>query len=470
MYLFNFHVHSAIMFNFCFLFFRSIMSTHSSQDELTTRNTTNTQTFLETCVIDEDYKALEEHLFSNPVQRRDHDRCLLRGLQIVQQKERELSHMAQVLTLLLQSDAKWNSDALLDHQKTPYHIIYESPGDHHELLDLMMKSFRQTIINILDFHRRTALIYAVIDCIKCLIANGADVTIGEERDQYFMSRESWTPIMQAIVMLGFVPKNSPVIMSAIFDILFDVSVVRNKKHFRSCKDYIICAVIARNVNCIKKLIKVGAPLDIIAYDDHHVWALVSKEGDVELLECLFNRGLDKDTTDQNGLSVLWWVVYSGKVEAVRYLLELGVAIPTYKPDVRETPCQWCSETRLTIYDYSIQDHQDPCMMTIRDNNLKIVKLLDEYGSKTCKSFIALRRAVKDSSEGLVSYLLNKYTYPLNTEYSTKDSTKRKRTNKLIFTLLAEPFSISTAFITKLLLDHGADPLRQRVPIEVSMPS
>ena len=408
------------------------------------------------------------------MQQSDLDRCLLRGLQIVQVKKRELSHVAKALTLLLQHGAKWNSDALLEEQKTPHHIICESPGDHHELLDLMIKSFQQTIINRLDFHRRTALIYAVqkanIDCVKCLLAHGADVTIGNERDQYFMSQESWTPIMQAIVMLGFVPKNSPVIRSKIFDLLFDVSVVRNKKHFRNCKDYIICAVMARTVHCIKRLIKVGAPLDIVAYDDHHVWTLAAKEGDVELLECLFNRGLDKDTTDQNGLSVLWWVVSSGKIEAVRYLLDLGVAIPTYKPDVRETPCMWCSETRLTIYDYSIQDHQDPCMMAIRDNNLEVVKLLDEYGSKTCKSFIALRRAVKDSSEGLVCYLLNKYTYPLNTEYITKDSTKKKRTNKLIFTLLSEPFSISTVRITKLLLDHGADPVKATCPIEVSMPS
>ena len=69
------------------------MSNRSSQDELPTRSTTNTQTFLDTCVLDADHKALEEHLWTNAVQQSDLDRCLLRGLQIVQQKKKELLHV-----------------------------------------------------------------------------------------------------------------------------------------------------------------------------------------------------------------------------------------------------------------------------------------------------------------------------------------------------------------------------------------
>ena len=143
------------------------MSKRSSQDKLLarrTRSATKTQRFLETCVFDANHKALEEHLVSNPVQQNDLDICLLRGLEIVQRKERDLSHMALVLTLLLQSGAKWNSDVLLDDQKTPLHIICDSHGDHHELLDLMMKSSQQTIINTQDINRCTALHYAVKKC------------------------------------------------------------------------------------------------------------------------------------------------------------------------------------------------------------------------------------------------------------------------------------------------------------------
>ena len=140
------------------------MSKRSSQDKLFTRKTrsaTKTQRFLETCVFNANHKALEEHLVSNPVQQNDLDICLLRGLQIVQRKERDLSHVAPALTLLLQSGAKWNSDVLLAEQKTPLHVICASPGDHHELLDLMIKSSQQTIINTRDTDSHTALMYAV---------------------------------------------------------------------------------------------------------------------------------------------------------------------------------------------------------------------------------------------------------------------------------------------------------------------
>ena len=185
------------------------MSNRSSQDDLPTRSTTNTQAFLENCVLDDNHKALEEHLVSNPVQQSELDKCLLRGLQIVQRKERQLSHIAQALTILLHSGAKWDSDSLLDHQKTPYHIICESPGDHHELLELMIKSSQQTIIDAQDIDKRTAVIHAVrhanINCLKSLITNGADVNIGNDSYAMFGERgpsEQWTAIMVAIENIG----------------------------------------------------------------------------------------------------------------------------------------------------------------------------------------------------------------------------------------------------------------------------
>ena len=155
-------------------------SNRFSEIELPTRKTTSTQTFLETCVLDADLKALKEHLGTDLVEQSDLDRCLIRGLQIVQRKERELSHLAPALTILLQSGAKWNSDVLLDEQKTPYHIICESPGDHHELLDLIIKSSHWKIINKQDMYKTTAVLYAAQkfngNCFKCLVAHKADVS------------------------------------------------------------------------------------------------------------------------------------------------------------------------------------------------------------------------------------------------------------------------------------------------------
>ena len=371
-------------------------SNSSSDDEQPTRSTTDTYTFLETCVLDADHKALDEHLVSNLVQKSDLDKCLFLGIHIVQRKERQLSLMAQTLTILLQFGAKWNSDTLLDEQKTPYHIICESPGDHHELLDMMIKSCHRRMIDAEDIRMFTALVCAVyndnINCLKCLIANGADV----------IGKHMW------------------------------------RKH-----------------------------------NYGYVWSLVARLGNVELLKCLFNRGIDKDGTDQVGLSVLWWVVFSGNIEAVRYLLDMGVTIPNYAPKLYETQCGRCKKDKLIIkprvdrhrfeddgsplvIDLNEED-KDPCMQAISDNEMEIVKLLDEHGSQSCKSFTALISAVKCGSVDVLSYLLNTYTYPLNIEYILIDSVDQSRDP---YTLLTEPRHVFTAKITKLLLDHGADPAKQ----------
>ena len=92
------------------------------------------------------------------------------------------------------------------------------------------------------------------------------------------------------------------------------------------------------------------------------------------------------------------------------------------------------------------------MKVIHHNMLEIVKLLEEYGSETCKLFMALRCAVIYNSVDVASYLLDKYTYPLNVEYT-------KESDHSGYTLLTEPGSVCNAQITKLLLDQGADPAK-----------
>ena len=195
------------------------------------------------------------------------------------------------------------------------------------------------------------------------------------------------------------------------------------------------------------------PLDRITNDDDYLWTQVAEKGDVDLLKCLFSYGLDKDTTDKCGHSILWCVVFSGNIEAVHYLLKLGVAIPTYPPEERQVQCEQCKENKLII-DVDRNSGKDPCMMAICENKLEIIKLLDEYGSKSCKSFDALILAVRHGSVDVVSYLLNKYPQPLNIEYNIKGSSKG------MLTLLTQPSYKFRVQTRKLLLDHGADPAKQ----------
>ena len=174
----------------------------------------------------------------------------------------------------------------------------------------------------------------------------------------------------------------------------------------------------------------------------------------QLLKGKIGRTIDKNFIDQRGYSILWHVVISGNIEAVQYLLNLGVAIPTYAPKEREVPCEHCEENTLIIDIDWKQEDRDPCIRAIYDNKFEIVKLLDEYGSKSCESFTALRCAVRFGSVDVVSYLLNKYTYPLNIEYMINVSYTS------IYTLLTENSFRKKAQITKLLLSHGADPAKQ----------
>ena len=431
-------------------------SNRSLEDELPTGITINTQMFLDTCVLDANHYALKEHLFNYPVQQSDLDRCLLSGLRIVQRDEKELSHVAPALTILLQYGAKWNSDVLLDDHKTPYHIICESIGDYHELLDMMIKTSDQTIIDTIDNTGSTAIWHAVknanINCLKCLIAHRADVNLAGDRCWYYLVRggpcQESSAITQAILML-MVGREQTSVNEDIFDLLLD------NFPFESYMSLILFTATYPSLYCTKKLLEKGARLDIIDDENCYVWSRIASRGNVELLDCMFHHGIDKDTTDQNGLSVLWYVVDSRKIEAVRYLLDLGVDIPTYTPEARVTQCDQCKENMLIMDHRSKQEDQDPCMNAIRHNMLDIVKLLEEHGSQTCKSFNALRCAVTHGCVEVASYLLNKYKYHLNMKYIKVESDQ----SGTIFTLLTELRCKFTALITKLLLDHGADPAK-----------
>ena len=428
------------------------MGNYSSKVELRTRST---QTFLETCILDADHKALEEHLGTNPVQQNDLDRCLLRGLQIVQQKEREMSHVAPSLTILLQSGAKWNSDVLLKEHKTPYHIICESAGDHHELLDLMIKSSQRTIIDTQDSSRSTAVLYAVqnanINCLRCLIANRADVNIADGRfPRCFIPwapPPQWTPLMQAIEKMI---DDRSVINVEIFDLLLDSGADVDKPSFKYgyCMAPILLAVRFHSVYCVKKLITKGARLDIRNNNCLYLSSEIARLGNVDLLKSMFDSGIDKDFTDQNGFSLLWYAVLSCNIEAVRYLLDLGVNIPSYKPELYKNNIT--TGKHLNIY----RDNKYPCVRAVQYNKLEIVKLLEEYGSQSCQLFQVLKHAVIYGYVDLVSYLLNKYTYPLNMEY-----TRITYNSKLPCILLTEYIRSSATRIIKLLLDHGADPTK-----------
>ena len=257
-------------------------------DEHTIGDSTNTIALSEACILNAD-DALQEHLENNQTEQSILDRCLMLGLQILQRKEQEMGCVAPALQLLWQSGTKWNPDCLLEHQMTPYHLICLSAGDQHDLLDLLIQLSEQTLLQVKDDYGFTALMYAVenanINGLRILIAHGAEGNIDNCNKQ---------PICLAIYKLQDHSKQSPIIMTEILDLLLDNGADLNEA--------LLYAILLGKIECTKKLIVKGADVD---YDNGYAWRMSAKHGRVALLKCLFDRGIEKDITDQDGRSLLW---------------------------------------------------------------------------------------------------------------------------------------------------------------------
>ena len=439
----------------------NIESTTESSSPVTeeqgTINPISKRSLFDNSIFNGALNPLKVHLEKESVEQNVLDRCLMSGFQIVHRKDREMRQVAPILQLLLQHGARWKDGALLEHQMTPYHLICQSTGDYHELLDLMLTSSGRALINTTDNDDTTALFYAVrnanINCVRTLIANEADVNLPGFRSCVRVDNCLCSPIVEAILRLQSNSKHSSSIMRKIFDLLLDngadINIYSSQKKLYPPIYY---AIDVHNVKCVIKLIQKGAKLNTLLYNNDVVWAMVARFGSVKLIKCMLNHGIDKDSKDQRGCSLLTHVVSSGDVEAVRYLLDLGVTVTSYTPEVELVVCKECGTNILSLDDDSDKERYDPCIKAIYEHNPDIVQMIVDHGSQSCQSFNTLLHAVRVCSVSVLEYLLNKYTYPFNVKYRIQVPPFSPYR-----TLLTEPCHENTTKITKLLLDHGADP-------------
>ena len=458
------YTYTLICFGFCRVRMSIEPTTDSSiplSEKVMEESSTNTLSLFKDSVFNDAYDKFKDHLDKELVPQNILDRCLMRGLQFVQKNDREMAQVVPTLQLLLQNGAQWKDGKLLEYQLTPYHLICKSIGDHHELLDLMISISGQALVDTRDEHSHTALLYAVqnanINCVRSLITNGSDVnmSIGSKIYERYgpCGRNAYTsPLVDALTLLLDKKTQSTIIMTEILDLLLESGVDVNLPNSYYGVSPMNIAINKRNVECAVKLIQKGAHLNATDVDGYSVWARAAAIGSVEVLKCMFEHGINKNSKDPKlGDSLLCWVVGSCSIEALRYLLELGVSFPKSTPDSEFQLCQRCGTNRLIFTDRK-SVKSDPCMQAVHCNATKVVELFEEYGSPSSESFEAVRDAVQTSRLESLKYLLSKHTYPINIDYMAVNNRRSG-----CGTLLTEECYSHKVKITKLLLDHGADP-------------
>ena len=426
-------------------------------NEQSDRSSTNTLSLFENSIFNNAHNAFEVHLDKGSVQQSILDRCLMSGFQIVQNRRRELSQVAPTLQLLLKFGAQLINGALLENENTPYHLICQSSGDHHELLNLMLLSSGRVLFDTEDCINRTALVYAIqngnINCVKSLLKNGANVNHYIDSSRNCLPFTS-SPLVIAMAKLDFNSEHLAIMQADIFDLLLAYGAYVNLPCDILTPPPILRALYFGNVECMKKLIQRGARLGMTPYGGNYVWAKLVRQGNVEVLKCVIEHGINKDSTDTKGKSMLRLVIESGDEEAVRYLLDLGVTLPIHQPKAELKPCKKCGTNRLYLERHYKQTWRDPCMVVVNRNALDVFKMLEKHGPHSYNSFYFLREAI--DSPDVIEYLLNKYTYPLDIEYTTNYD------NVFLYqscyrTILMDACYSKNVDVVKMLLDHGADP-------------
>ena len=433
-------------------------------------NDTNANKLLNASYRQGKHDAFIAYLESSPTVRPMwFDKSLCKGLTLVSSKKRTLSDVLPTLTILLQYGAKWNSAQPFYCERTPYHVVCLSHDDHLEILKLVIKEFGQALINAQDDVGRTALMCAVqsanIKCVKELIAYGADLNLmsypveaapSHFRYKYkFRSANKYvkmlSPLIDSINLMHPDAVCSSTIRMDIFDLLLDSGADLNKR----CSEYkrtpLMYAAILDNVHCVKKLVEKGADIFTTDKRDFTTSTLAAKEGSLNVLKWLIeDHGLDKNSIDKDGGSVLLWAVRGRNIEAARYLLNIGASTTTHTPRELVELCQHCGTDLPFVNDEEFALH--PCLNAIEFKQVDMVKLFDEYGCQLYKHLYVLSYAVRTNSVKIVKYLLSNYKYPLSNEYIVGQQSWNPHQ-----TLLTEGCQTRYVEIVKLLLEHGADP-------------
>ena len=336
--------------------------------------------------------------------------------------------------------------------------------------------------NSVSDEQTNALIDAVHDAnlkqVEALLADGADANTCVNRPGSsiipavaIIHTEELSPLIAAIELLHpTTPHDTPAchpttpypsdMMMEIFDVLLnsvdDVNIPCPGTH----RTPVMHAAAAGNVRCVEQLIYKGAALHTTDKFGEMVWTLAAKKGRLDVLRCLIeDHGIDKNSMNNKGFSMLYFAVCSRNKEVVRYLLNLGVTVASYVPQKRRA--ETCESCHQNIYRHSIYEMQvrgDPYVAAISKNVPEVVKLFEEHGCQLYQSDEVLSYAVNVNSVEVVEYLLGKHKYSLNNEYSGHCLGVEIYPHQTILMSACNEVNLKSI---ELLLEHGANPNMKR---------
>ena len=396
-----------------------------------------TETLFKACVFKGEHNALRLHLANSPLQHNMIlDKQLVYGMSCLRVNAPQLPGTVVALELLLQFGAKWDSRMY----GSPYHKLSQCFGDHHQLLNSMIKLCGVKLLNVLDREGFTAVKHAVnsgnVECLKCLIAYNANLNI----------RWITTPLIDSILLQCATFPCAPGAMKRIFDLLLASGADINQPCNIGLSP-IKYAVDYRSVYCAEKLTQRGAQFDLAKDNGKHLWFFAASYGSVGILKYLIEIGLDKTCTDMLGRNALHYAISRGDVTVCRYLLEAGATLPT-------SITKECNQVFYIKYpcDRPLDEFADPYLQAI---SLDLVQLLERYNCPTFQSIKALRCVVQQNHLKIVEYLLRTYKYPLNTEYILADGI-----SDFYHTILTEACELNQVEMVALLMEYGADPVKK----------
>ena len=105
--------------------------------------------------------------------------------------------------------------------------------------------------------------------------------------------------------------------------------------------------------------------------------------------------------------------------------------------------------------------QNPCLLAISMDMLDVVQLLEKYEQQTFQSIEALICAVRRNSLKMTNYLVSRYKYPLNMEYTEYfDTHNIQKTWNWTQSIITEACKPDQLEMVTLLMEHGADPAKK----------